>query len=250
MENNDQLQALVERTEPDVVFVCGWYRVIPEALISRPLLGFFGIHNSLLPRYRGHAPLIWSLLNGDAEVGASLFKFDQGMDTGDVYHQWSIPNDGGYVNSIIDSLDRAIEKSFGRVFDRVIRGEQPRMTQPHRDASYCAKRRPEDSAINWNRSAEATLRFIRTLSAPYPDSFTFIDSRKVYILKAEAFDFPISGIPGQVVCHIDRGAVICCGDGRGILVTEAADEQGDRTLASLFRRLSSPAKSFELSGKQ
>ena len=95
------LNNAIEKFTPDSVFVCGWYWIIDENVLNKIPKGIFGIHNSLLPKYRGHAPLVWSMLNGDETVGASLFQIEEGMDTGKIYHQWISQRENKYIGDVI-----------------------------------------------------------------------------------------------------------------------------------------------------
>jgi len=232
--------------KPRLVFVCGWYWLIPENILSLVPLGVLGIHNSLLPKYRGHAPLVWSMINGDKDVGSSLFKIEAGMDTGRVFHQWKVESEGRYLTEVLRDLDLVIESSFGAILSDILIGHANGVEQEHQQASYSAKRREEDGVVNWNDLAQNTVLKIRALSSPYPNAFTFIQGRKVRLLKAEVFEYPSYGAPGQVVFCDQSYAVISCGNQQGVKITQAIDLEGQTNIPKLFSKLSSPPTCFEL----
>lgn len=240
------LSSIILSQRPDLVFVCGWYWIIPDEILAQIPLGVLGIHNSLLPKYRGHAPLVWSMINGDTEVGASLFKIEPGMDTGDVFYQWKIKPEGRYLSDVLQSLEALIETTFGDILLKVLNGNLPGTKQDTNQISFSAKRREEDGLINWEEPAEKTVFKIKALSSPYPNAFTFINNNKVSLLKAEIFNYPTFGEPGQVIFCDQSCAVIKCGSKQAIRITEAVDLKGQNSIQKLFSKLSSPPKFFEL----
>lgn len=94
---------------PDVGFVCGWYWLIDRETLDLVPNGLWGVHNSLLPKYRGGAPLVWSILNGDSHVGSSVFKISEGMDDGEILHQVKVkvlPDDN--VGSLLEKIEQEL----------------------------------------------------------------------------------------------------------------------------------------------
>lgn len=104
-------EELILRLKPDLCIVVGWYWLIIKEILERVENGFIGIHNSLLPKYRGSSPLVWAIINGDEKVGISLFKFSDGIDNGDILFQRSIHiSYEEYISNILQKLeDEAIE---------------------------------------------------------------------------------------------------------------------------------------------
>jgi len=239
------LGAVLASVSPKMLFVCGWYWIIPDELLAQVPLGSFGVHNSLLPKYRGHAPLVWSMINGDEVVGASLFQIESGMDTGDVFHQWRVRVDERYLTEVLHDLDAVIERELGSVLHAILNGEVRGAAQDNLCASYSAKRREEDGLICWEDSAESIILKIKALSSPYPNAFTFIGPEKVFLQKAQLFEGQLFAEVGQVVFCSEGYAVICCGNQQGIKVTKALGVNQEKDIRRLFSRLSSPIKRFE-----
>ncbi len=213
------LDGVVHEHAPQYVLVAGWYSIIKPALLRSVPGGFLGLHPSLLPKYRGSAPLVWALLKGEEQTGVSLFYFDEGMDTGEIVDQKSFaiaPED-----TIADVLAKAEVAALDLVntyAGPLLSGTAPRSKQDHNLASYGSPRRPEDGRICWNQSAKEVYNFIRAQTRPYPGAFTHSAEGKILrIARASIFPHPYYGVPGLVGHkHLD-GVVTACGDGALII---------------------------------
>jgi methionyl-tRNA formyltransferase len=185
---------------PDILVVAGWHHLIPlrfRELFRFPCLGF---HASLLPRYRGGAPLNWALLNGDSEAGMSLFEIANGVDEGDIYGQvqFSIEPDD-YISDLLKKSEEAALNLISEVLPRIASGVcRPRGQEGQ--VSYGLQRLPEDGLINWNDTAVDISRLVRAVSRPYPGAFSFLEGRRINIWRADAASEShlIYGIPGQI----------------------------------------------------
>ena len=209
---------------PDVVFACGWYWILPADLIAKVPLGCFGIHNSLLPKYRGWSPLVWSIINGDSKVGSSLFRFASGVDDGDLLAQFEI--DLAVRENIADALrkiEAGIQRKLPDIWSGYLRGEIKLTSQKHEDATYCGRRIEADGMIDWRKTALEIHNFIRAQAPPYPGAFAFdAGRRKVVFIEAEPDPRPYYGTPGQIL-EIQGGAiVVCCGGSTALVVRQVA----------------------------
>jgi len=243
--NKDCLDKAVRGYKPDLVFVCGWYWIISNELLAMVPQGFLGIHNSLLPKYRGHAPLVWSMLNGDEYVGSSLFKIEAGMDTGNIFYQWKIKANNLYLTEVLNILDVNIYSNFGTLLLNVLQNKLRGVPQNNNNATYSSKRREEDGYIDWSLSASDIILKIKALSEPYPNAFTFSKGKKIKLKQVDSFEFPTFGECGQVAFVTSDYAVICCAYGEAIKVLSAEDMFGESNILKLFARISSPLKFFE-----
>lgn len=213
----------VKKFMPDICFVMGWYYIISEKLLDRLPGGFIGIHNSLLPRHRGFAPVVWSMIAGEKETGFSVFSFDSGMDTGDIWYQKKISVDEqDYVADVLDKIDNEIEDFFEIGFLDILKGKLKPRKQCETDVSYGARRTADDGRINWNQSAQEIYNFIRAQSKPYPGAYAFYNGQDVRIWRAEVFPYKMQGAPGQVgITDPDKGmVVIACGNDSGLVLRE------------------------------
>ncbi len=167
---------------PDLLVVIGWYYMIPASLRSIAARGCVGVHASLLPKYRGGAPLVWALIDGAEETGVSLFHFTDGVDDGDIVGQQSFPI--GARDTIADLLAKSEAASIYLLRSHVPQlaiGTAPRIAQDHSLATTVPQRSPADGRIDWSWDAARIDRFIRAQTHPYPGAFTEIDGKRVRI---------------------------------------------------------------------
>ena len=128
----------------------------------------------MLPKYRGFAPLVWAIINGEKKTGVTLFYFDEGVDNGDVVDQYKIDiDDNDNISVLLDKTNRAVIKLLQRNINNILLGQNNRYPQDSSNASYCSQRKPIDGLINWNGSSKHIHRLIRAISPPYPCAFTY-----------------------------------------------------------------------------
>lgn len=223
--NDTSLERIVKLKNIEIILVCNWYKIISEGVIKIPKNGVYGIHNSLLPKYKGMSPLIWSALSDDKFIGSTLFRFDKGMDTGDIAKQWKIKNEDLYINEIIQKLSAKIVNDLPDVFQKIINNNLKHVKQNKNHSTYCNKRIPQDSRLIWQIfNSKELLKRIRILNYPYPYNFSFLDGKKINILEADPFESPISGVPGSIF-HFDNKVIACCLDGKGIEIKKVIDSE-------------------------
>lgn len=207
------LEALLDRIRPQAVIVCGWYWKISATALAKVPVGFLGVHASLLPRYRGSAPLVWAILNGEAETGVSLFRMEADLDTGGLAAQERFPI--GPDDTIADALakaETAILKALRGVLPGLISGQVGWQAQAG-EPTYGSMRKPVDGILDWNLHGGAVHNVIRAQTRPYPGAFTLREGRKLWVWASARIDAPYSGLPGQVVEVGPQGAVVACGQG-------------------------------------
>lgn len=217
--------------QPDMCLVNGWYWLIGSEALHTVPSGFIGIHNSLLPRYRGGSPLVWTMINGEQTAGLSLFSFTEGMDEGDIWEQCTVkigPRDdiGDVLAKLEDTMIAIIHDKYQAILDGTLR---PR-PQDHSQATYCASRTPEDGLIDWYRPATAVYNFIRAQSHPYPGAFTFYRENKMIIWKVRLDNATCFGSPGQIFRIKDRLVYVVCGDNRTVIL-EDVEQSGQNFIA-------------------
>lgn len=225
---NKQLCQHIKDTTPKMCFVCGWYWILPKSVLDQCEMGCLGIHNSLLPKFRGGAPLIWSMIAGSKEVGSSLFLFGEGMDDGPLLHQWKVPlEESDFLPDVMQKIEAKILGNIGSLFHAYLAGNLIPFNQSTADASYCAQRKPADSKINWKQSSKKLYNECRALQAPYPLlHFFYKDSKyQIQLLKpAKAVCF---GKPGKVVAKLPEGILVSVGEGKeGVLLEKILNHEG------------------------
>ncbi|MCE5279249.1 MAG: methionyl-tRNA formyltransferase [Planctomycetaceae bacterium] len=236
LHKSSDLKAVVAAQRPHVVVVVGWYWILPPELLAMAPGGFVGVHGSLLPRYRGQAPLVWAILRGETQAGATMFYFDDGMDTGDIVDQRTVPI--GPEDSIAEVLAAVQEQTIDMVATHaqgLLEGTAPRRRQNALEATYGSLRRPEDGRIDWSASALEVHNFIRAQSRPYPGAFTTLgDGRELRIWRASVFPMPYYGIAGLVAQPFDGGIVVLCGQG-AIIVRDCQTADGQSGPGDLLK---------------
>jgi methionyl-tRNA formyltransferase len=176
----------VRKLEPDLIVVIGWYYMIPRSVRDLAAKGCVGIHGSLLPLYRGGAPLVWAMINGEREAGVTLFHFSDGVDDGDVIAQKSFPIEpADTIREVLDKATRASIEIVEEYVPRLADGTAPRVPQDHSRATVVPQRKPADGLIDWSWDAERIRNFIRAQTRPYPGAFTVIGDKRVTIWSAD-----------------------------------------------------------------
>jgi methionyl-tRNA formyltransferase len=214
-------EQVIEEQRPDLCLVACWYWLISSAALDGVPYGFIGIHNSLLPKYRGGSPLIWQIIRGEREVGFSLFSFTPGMDDGPIWAKGTVSvEESDYIASILEKMENKTIEIFQRAYPRILNGSIKPVEQNHKRATYCAQRYPNDGIINWTESAQDVYNFIRAQSYPYPGAFTYLEGQELRIWKARPFSDKYVGTPGQVARIAKDGIYVICGNDRAVVLEE------------------------------
>jgi methionyl-tRNA formyltransferase len=179
----------IEKFKPDFMLAAGWYYMIPRSLRELAPKGCAGMHASLLPKYRGGAPLVWAVINGETETGLTFFYLADGVDDGDIIAQKKFtiePEDTikELIDKTTDSSLSIIEEFLPKISD----GTAPRIRQDHSKATVVPQRKPEDGLIDWNWDSKKIKDFIRAQTKPYPGAYTVINGKKITIWDAEIVD--------------------------------------------------------------
>lgn len=175
--------------EPDFLLVIGWYYMIPKSLRELAAKGCAGIHASLLPKYRGGAPLVWAMINGEKETGVSLFYFEDGVDNGNIIAQKKFPITGD--DTIREVLAKAADASLSileEFIPQIAKNVAPSIPQNHAEATHVPQRKPADGCIDWAWDTQRIKNFIRAQTRPYPGAFTIIGGKKITIWDADIID--------------------------------------------------------------
>lgn len=199
--NDDETCQAIESLSPDLVLVIGWSQICRERLRSIPSIGLIGFHPAPLPALRGRAPIPWTILVGLEETAATLFWLDAGCDSGDILLQSRFPvAQAETARTLYDKHIEALCRLLPAALSQIAAGSLPRIPQDPGQASYCARRRPEDGRIDWTRPARELDRLVRAVGAPYPGAFTEMNGHKIIIDSARVYDGAPGyfGLPGQV----------------------------------------------------
>jgi methionyl-tRNA formyltransferase len=176
------------------------FRMLPELVWNMPPLGTINLHASLLPQYRGAAPINWAIINGEKETGVTTFKLQHEIDTGNILLQEKIKiTDDETAGSLHDKMKALGAKVLLRTVQQLHNGTLQEHPQRH-SSKLCPAPKifPEDCKINWNQEVAEINNFIRGLS-PYPTAFTFLNGKKIKIFSAEIEQFSVLDIPGNFI---------------------------------------------------
>lgn len=214
------------------IFVVGWYAILSSDLLKRH--DFFGVHYSALPKYRGNAPLVWQIINGEQEIGLSLFKFSEGMDDGDIVAQCTFPLlESDDVSTALDKANQLSAAMLRSNVASIISNTALLISQDHEQATYCSLRQPEDGRINWNADAKDIVNFVRAQTNPYPGAFTkSSDGDQIKIFKCELDTRVIYAPTGAI---FERGLdFVVIKAGRGAIRVKQAQKLSDCNIRSIF----------------
>lgn len=171
----------VSKIKFNVIWVTDYRYLLPLDIIHMSDYAI-NLHPSLLPKYRGRAPLNWALMNGEKEVGLTSHFIAQGTDDGDIIYQFSIPvmpnEDIGHV---LTKLYPIYRKMTIKVIQALKLDQVPRNRQVEKDATQFPARKPEDGKIDWSKNDFEIVNLIRAVASPYPGAFSFLDQKKIYL---------------------------------------------------------------------
>jgi methionyl-tRNA formyltransferase len=181
--NTEDNIVLIRDISPDLVIVGGWQRLICEEIINIPRLGAVGFHSSMLPYYRGRAPVNWAIIMGERETGISMFYLTPDTDDGDIIGQKSFPilfNDD--CRTVYEKAAWAGADLIRTYLPKIKDGTVQRIHNEARNFPTYPKRTPADGLIDYNRSSLDIYNFVRALTRPYPGAFFFDESGKKVIV--------------------------------------------------------------------
>lgn len=232
-----ETMALIGQLAPDTAIVHGWYQILPVA--EMPETRFLGFHYSPLPLYRGNAPLVWQIIQGEPEIGVSFFELTAEMDAGRLVDREAVPL--GPDETIADALAKA-DEIVGRMlrdFAPVWAAGGPALRpQPDQEPSYCGLRVPEDGRIDWSWDAARIHDFVRAQTRPYPGAFTSLfDGSRLRVWRSARESRCFMGAPGAVVEIGKEHVVITAGEGAVRLIEVQAEGENPAPAAGLLRSL-------------
>ena len=245
---DEQFIAGLRALQPDLIIVVAYGQILPPAILELPRHGCLNVHTSLLPQYRGAAPIQWAIANGDTETGVTIMKMDAGLDTGPIVSQRRTPihpeDDSATLHDRLAQL--GAELLVQTIPDYVAGKIQP-VPQPATGASHAAKIKKKDGRIDWNQPARTIWNRLRAFT-PWPGAFTSWSSsfslscetntlkrelqpQLLKIWKAEIVER--SGRVGEILLADKTGIVVGCGE-KALRILELQREGGKRLTAPEF----------------
>lgn len=228
-----EIRERLETISPEAIVVAAYGKILPKWLLDLPKEGCLNVHGSILPAYRGAAPIQRALMDGVEETGITIMRMDEGMDTGDMLLVRKLPvGPDETAGELTLRMAEAGAKAMVETLDKLSLGELEVTPQDSTKATYAPKVEKEDAAIDWSASCVKIKNLVRAMN-PSPGAYTTMNDRRVKILKVKAVDVaeyldrdtrgtPATGwrvAPGLVVAlDADLGPIVACGDGALALV--------------------------------
>ncbi|MEO6565038.1 MAG: formyltransferase [Casimicrobiaceae bacterium] len=214
--NVPDLIARVAALQPDFIFSFYYRLMLAPALLALAPRGAFNMHGSLLPKFRGRAPVNWAVLHGARETGATLHVMAAKPDAGDIVAQTAVPIlPDDTAREVFDKVCVAAEMTLDRVLPAVLAGTAPRTPMDLAAGSYFGARRPEDGHIDWSQDAQQIHNLVRAVAPPYPGATTTIAGRPARVLKTRVVD--AAGPPAEARLIVRDGAMFAHCGGGGVL---------------------------------
>ena len=233
LKGTDILAAL-EALKADLFVVAAYGLLLPQTILDVPRIACVNVHGSLLPRWRGAAPIQAAILAGDRQSGISLMQMEAGLDTGPVYATSSLEigatETAGELHDRLAALGgKLLVEHLGDIANGVLMPYE----QTDNSATYAAKIRTDDARLDWNRSASELLRMIRAYN-PVPGAWTTLDGERLKCWRAAAASEK-DGTPGSIMSASQEGIVVACGEG-SLCLTELQRPGKTAITAAEFER--------------
>ena len=230
LKSAESRQPIIDAS-PDVMVVAAYGLILPQAALDIPRLGCINIHASLLPRWRGAAPIQRAILAGDAETGVTLMRMEAGLDTGPMLLKGRLPiTDADCAVTLHAKLTALGARLIVEALPRLARGELPGEPQPAEGVTYAAKLEKSEAALDWRQTAVALSRAVRAFD-PFPGTVARIEGQTIKVWRAEPA--PGAGEPGTVLAANADGILVACGEG-ALRLVELQKSGGKRLQAADF----------------
>ena len=232
---NREVEAIAA-LEPDLLVVVAYGQFLSEKLLAVPPLGAVNIHGSLLPAYRGAAPINAAVINGEVESGVTIMYLDKGMDSGDMILQQSVAiGEDMTAGQLYDELCRLGTELLLQALPLIEAGTAPRIPQDHDKATFAPMLKKEDELIDWSRPAKRVHDLIRGMD-PFPGAYTLRQGKRLKIWASSLDTLPLQGEePGTVTAVGKEGFWVACAD-QALFVKEVQPEGKSRMEAGAYVR--------------
>jgi len=222
---------------PDFLFSFYYRSMLKPALLAVATRGALNMHGSLLPKYRGRAPVNWAIVRGETETGATLHYMTEKPDNGDIVAQSAVPIlPDDTAKDVFDKVTVAAELTLHGVLPALIAGTAPRRPQDARKGGYFGGRKPEDGVIDWSKSAAEIHNLVRAVAPPYPGARTTLGGRNARVLRTRVLD-PHTSLSGSPSLTAQGERIIAHCGGGGTLLVLAVEVEGGIMRPDALKRL-------------
>lgn len=218
ISQSEDLQTLID-LKPDLIVTAAFGQILPKALLDAPRLGAINVHASLLPKYRGGAPIHQAIIDGEKETGVTIMYMAPKLDAGDIISQQAIDieaNDD--VGSMHDKLSFLGADLLAKTLPEIINGTNDRIEQNEDEATFASNISREDERIDWSESAQDIYNHIRGLS-PWPVAYTKLDDKNMKLYKAHIVEGK-AGKPGEIIETTKKAIIVGTGSSDAIALTD------------------------------
>lgn len=233
--NQDESVEIIKSLSPDIIVVAAFGQIISRRILDIPRFGSINVHASLLPKYRGAAPINWVIIQGEKETGVTTMLMDKGLDTGNILLQRKLEifpeENAGELHDRSAFLGAAL---LLETVEKLKQGGLSPSEQEESEASYAPPLKKKDGVIDWEKPAEKIYNHIRGMN-PWPGAFTYLEGKILKVYSANHIIDESLQEPGRVVKTSDEGILVSTGEGL-ILLTEIQLENHKRMSAALFLR--------------
>ena len=228
--------AQLRELEPDILVVVAYGKILPDDILALPRYGAVNVHGSLLPKYRGAAPIQWAVLNGERTTGVSTMYLASEMDSGDIiYTSETEIGEKETSGELFDRLMTMGAELLVKTLRDIESGTAPRRPQDHSQASYVHMLDKSLCPIDWNRSPREVLKWIYGLQ-PWPVATMELEGKTYRVFAAEYSNHKTTKAPGRIVSTGPQGIEMACADGKTLYVTELQAPGKKRMKAADFLR--------------
>lgn len=228
---------LIRQLAPQLIAVAAYGRILPVDILEYPAYGCINVHSSLLPKYRGSAPIHWAILNGERESGVTIMHMAKAMDAGDIIAQSVTPIDPNEtVETLHDRLAQMGAKLLVEVVEQLKSGAATRTPQDESKVTYAPMLSRELSPLDWTRTARQLHDQVRGL-IPWPATTTdIIGGQPVKVFEVEETGIKTSAAPGTIAAAGKQGIDVACGDGLLLRIKQLQAQGGKRMAAADYLR--------------
>ncbi len=219
----------LQQMNPDAMVVVGYGQIIPQAIIDIPPRGIINVHASLLPKYRGAAPIQWAIANGETRTGVTTMRIDAGLDTGDMLLKWE--TEIGPEEDALE-LGARLADAGADLLVETLREDPAPVKQTSAEATYAPILKKEDGEIDWNWPATKIFNRSRGL-LPWPGAYSFFRGQMFHIWKARVGSDALQGTPG-LMSAMEKRLLIACGERTELELIEVQVEGRKRMSAPAF----------------
>ena len=220
----------IRQLAPDILFSFYYRDMLKQDILGLPKAGCFNLHGSMLPKYRGRAPINWVIANGETETGVSLHAMTVKPDAGDIVCQQAVAiSDNDTAVTLNKKMLQTASDMLDKYLPQLKAGKAPRQPQDDKKSSYYGGRKPADGLIDWSQPAASVRNLIRAVTRPYPGAYSFRGQVKIFIWEADVVKSTTAAEPGTIIAT--KPLTIACGKD-ALVIRFAQVEKGIYTSGS------------------